>query len=103
MRIRFPTKQSILCALKIIGGSAAVLAVVLNGIYYGGCPPNIFCGSGFRIYAMRFEYWSIGAVVIGSGLLLSALKDILSSLNSLELQERDIEAIATPISDLGDN
>ena len=99
MRIRFPSKESIFCAFKIIGGSAAVFAIVLDGINFSSCPPGTFCAPIFEFHAMRIDLWSVGTMLLALGLLLSALKDILLGLGSLELLERDIESIAYPFSE----
>jgi len=95
MRIRFPSKASIVCTFKVIGGSTATLAAVLSGQHL--CPPNIFCMDlGFY---MRIHLWSLSITMLAAGLLLSAFRDLVFDLGTIELLERDIEAVADPINE----
>ena len=94
MRIRVFGNISLLCALKVIVGSAIVLAVMLNGVKLVSCPPNVFCLVNYEFYSMRLNLWSGFAVLLSLGLLLSAFKDLFVGLEPFELIERNIECIA---------
>jgi len=96
MRVRFPYKASVLCALKIIGGSVAAFSVAVNGVSYGGCPPGTFCWSRFEMYVMRIDLWSIGVSLLALWLLLSALKGLLSELSAFELPRQGVESFVNP-------
>ena len=101
MHIRFPSKASVFCAFKIIGGSAAVLASILDGTNYGGCPPGTLCAAPlFDFYAVQLDFLSVGTILLAFGLLLSAFKDLLLGLPKLELLERNIEVVAGSIDEI---
>ncbi len=96
MRIRFPYKTSLLCALEIIAGTAAAFSVVLDGVRLGGCPPGTLCLSRFEMYAMRIDYWSIGVAILAIWLLLSALKRLLTTTSAIEMPKQGVESVANP-------
>ena len=43
---------------------------------------------------MRLDLWSVVAVMLGLGLLLSALKDLMTNLESFALRKSNIESVA---------
>lgn len=45
---------------------------------------------------MRIELWSLSITLLAAGLLLSAFKDLLFTVGTIELLKRDIEAVADP-------
>ena len=96
MPFRYPSKASLLCACKVVCGSAAVLVSFLSG--YQLCPPNILCVINPGV-AMRVELFTLSVSLLAAGLLLSALRDLLLVLGTLELLDRDIEAVADPINE----
>ena len=88
-----------LCALKVVAGTATGLAVLLNGVKLGGCPPGTFCLASYEFYSMQLNLWSGFAVLLSLALLLSALvdlflMDLLVGLGPIELIGRNIESIA---------
>lgn len=96
MRIRLPYKSLLLCAIKITAGTAAALAVVLDGVRLGGCPPGTLCLSRFEMYAMRIDLWSIGVATLSIWLLLSALKGLLTTTSAIEIPKQGAESVANP-------
>ncbi len=89
--MRLPTKQSLICALKIAGGSIA--AFVTFSAATPACPPNIFCTIDFG-FQPRLDMWSVGGMFVAIALLLSACKDLISTYKSPELIQSDIESVA---------
>ncbi|MEO1245616.1 MAG: hypothetical protein AAFX56_08010 [Pseudomonadota bacterium] len=96
MLLRRPDLSAAFRTLKVIMGSALVFMVFLTGVTIGGCGDGIFCpvGTIYKVYAMRLDLWSGVAAVTGLALLISALKDLLISLDLSDLLERDIESTA---------
>ena len=94
MRVRAPTRASILLVLKVIVGSAAAIVVLLNGVTFGGCPPGTLCLLLFEFYSMQLDLWSGLTTLFALGLLLSALKDLLIRVKRIDVLERNVESIA---------
>ena len=50
-------------------------------------------------FYMRIHLWSLSITMLAAGLLLSAFRDLVFDLGTIELLERDIEAVADPINE----
>lgn len=96
MRFQLPALSAAFRKLRIVTGSALILVVFSTGVTIGGCG-DIFCpfgGSLLEFYSMRLNLWSGSAALVGLALLLSALKDLLTSIDLPDLSERGLESIA---------
>ena len=69
---------------------------MLNGVNVGSCPPYFLCLPRISYYAMQMDLHAALGVIIGGGLLISALKDLLTTAGPIEISERNIEAVALP-------
>ncbi len=71
-----------------------VIGVMANGIKFGGCSPNTLCMVTMEFYSMRLDLWSGLVALVGAGLSLSALRDLLAGLGHIEVLDRNAESIA---------
>ncbi len=94
MLIRPAFKAFIIVALKLMLGTAAAAAVLLNGTTFGGCLPGTYCLVDLEFYSMQLDLWSGLMTLVALLLLLSAFKGLLLGLKRFELLERNVESIA---------
>ena len=90
VRFQLPSKRAIFCALKIVLGAAAAIFAIFSG--KGTCPPNVYCID--LGYYMPINPFTVSMILIAMVCLISAFRDILENLATIDIGQRNIESVA---------
>ena len=92
MRIRLPSKESIIAGSKIFGGALAALVSIFSGQQM--CAFGMFSACYDLGIYLPFGLFELSVTLLAGALLLSAFLDIFSSMGRIVLLERDVEVVA---------